>query len=287
MTGMNSRKSNIASEKLVILIPNYNGEAFILRTLALLSAALPGVDVVVVDDASTDDSVKVLESLNVEVVKRFSNGGFAAAVNTGLKFAQAKRREYVLVCNSDLLPSPEQGAKVLNALDEYMGDMVGVIGFIESDEIVIGDRPSSDISGFLFWLKVEILNETGFFDERFYAYGEETDFFRRVINSGYNIVESGVVVSHETEMSAKSKFKSSWYAIRNCIFLEIKNQCYLEAVRKIGALLLVMWWVRGNSNDASTLRVRRPGILIGPLMLLGAIGWNVWHIIWLKKTRNI
>ena len=68
------------------------------------------------------------------------------------------------------------------------------------------------------------------------------------------------------------------------IFLEVKNQCYLEAARKIGTLLLVMWWVRGDQSDASTIRVRRPGILIGPVMLLGAIGWNVLQL--LLPNRN-
>jgi GT2 family glycosyltransferase len=281
-----NHKSNIETKKKLILIPNYNGAAFILNTLKLLSAALPGVDVVVVDDASTDNSIKVLEGTNVEIVKRCSNGGFAAAVNTGLKFAQKNCIDYVLVCNSDLLPSLEQGEKILNALDEHMGNMVGIIGFIEGNENSTFDRPESDISGFLFWLKVDILNETGFLDERFYMYGEETDFFRRVINLGHNIVQSGVIVSHETEMSARSKFKNSWYAIRNCIFLEIKNQFYLEAVRKTGALLLIMLWIRGNRNDVSTLRIRRPGLVIGPLMLLAAIGWNFWRVILLNKDRN-
>ena len=287
MTNLINYKRNIKSKKLLILIPNYNGAAFILRTLRLLSAALPSVDVVVVDDASTDDSVKVLEGTNVEVLKRCSNGGFAAAVNTRLKFAQKNCIDYVLVCNSDLLPSLEQGAKILNALDLHMGNKVGIIGFIEGDENDILDRPVSDISGFLFWLKVQILNDTGFLDERFYMYGEETDFFRKVINSKYNIIQSGIVVSHETEMSARSKLKNSWYAIRNCIFLEVKNQCYIQAIQKIGGLLLVMWWLRGSSSDASTLRVRRPGILIGPLMLLLAIGWNIWHLIRSNKAKNI
>jgi GT2 family glycosyltransferase len=277
-------ESNVTFSKLAILIPNYNGELFITKTIDLLSVALPGLDIVVVDDASIDDSLRVLDDSDVKVVKRLANGGFAAAVNTGLKFLEGKDVEYALVCNSDLIPTQEQGRNVLNALDKNMRDMVGIVGFTESEQLVTLDRPSSDISGFLFWIKIDILKETGLFDESFYMYGEETDFFRRVIRSGFNIIQSNVFVSHETEMSAKSKIRNSWYAIRNCIFLEIKNRSYVEAIRKTGGLLLVMWWVRGDQNDASTLRVRRPGIIMGPLMLLAAIGWNAWYLIWLKRV---
>ena len=183
--------------------------------------------------------------------------------------------------------SQEQGRNVLNALYDHMHDMAGIIGFIESEKTDTRDRPASDISGFLFWIKIGILKQTGFMDERFYMYGEETDFFRRVISSGFDIIQSNIVVSHLTEMSATSKIRNSWYAIRNSIFLEVKNQRYLEAVRKIGTLLLVMWWVRGDQSDASTLRVRRPGILIGPVMLLGAVGWNVLHLIWPNRNGEL
>lgn len=280
-------ENNIASAKLVILVPNYNGEPFIIETLELLFAAFPDIDIVVVDDASTDDSVKLLEESNIEVVKRISNGGFAAAVNTGLRFLEKKGADFVLVCNSDLSPSQDQGRNVLNALYDHMHDKAGVIGFIESEKTNTRDRPASDISGFLFWIKIVILKQTGFMDERFYMYGEETDFFRRVISSGFDIIQSNIVVSHLTEMSATSKIRNSWYAIRNSIFLEVKNQRYLEAVRKIGTLLLVMWWVIGDQSDASTVRVRRPGILIGPVMLLGAIGWNVLHLIWPNRNGEL
>ena len=280
-------ENNIASAKLVILVPNYNGEPFIIKTLELLFTAFPEIDIVVVDDASTDDSVKLLEESNIEVVKRISNGGFAAAVNTGLRFLETKGADFVLVCNSDLSPSQEQGRNVLNALYDHMHDMAGVIGFIESEKVDAQDRPASDISGFLFWIKIGILKQTGFMDERFYMYGEETDFFRRVISLGFDVIQSNIFVSHLTEMSATSKIRNSWYAIRNSIFLEVKNQRYLEAARKIGTLLLVMWWVRGHQSDASTIRVRRPGILIGPVMLLGAIGWNVLQMLLPKRNGEI
>lgn len=271
-------KKNL-SKKLAILIPNFNGQLFIIKTLGLLFEAFPNIDIVVVDDASTDDSIKLLEESNVKLLKRISNGGFAAAVNTGLKFLQKEGVDFVLVCNSDLSPSKDQGNNVLESLYCNINHRLGVIGFIENEKFKNINRPTSDISGFLFWIKLEILDQTGFMDERFYMYGEETDFFRRIASAGFDIIQSNVVVSHLTEMSATSKIRNSWYAIRNSIFLEVKNKHYFAAVGKIGVLLLVMWRIRGDENDASTLRVRRPGVLVGPILLLCAMVWNVFYII--------
>lgn len=263
-----------------IVIPNYNGEKFIIETIRRLTDGFPVIDIVVVDDASTDNSVALLKANGINVIVRAINGGFAASVNTGLRYLHSKGFEFVLVCNSDLVPSTEECVEICVSFNEYFKDPnVGVIGYIERNDFEQKHRDLSDISGFLFWLKISILNSVGYFDERFYMYGEETDFFRRVVSKGYRIVQSGVHVSHAAEKSGKSKIMNSWYAIRNCIFLEIKNNRPKAAFKKMAALLLIMFGLRGNKEDPSTKRIRRPGFVVGPVMLAGAIFWNIYQVL--------
>lgn len=261
-----------------IVIPNFNGEKFIMETIRLLTVGFPEIDIIVVDDASTDNSVALLKSNGIKVLQRTLNGGFAASVNAGLRHLHSYGVDFALVCNSDLVPSAEECANICKSFDELFEDpAVGVIGFVERSDFKPQSRDVSDISGFLFWIRIDIVKMVGYLDERFYMYGEETDFFRRVAAKGYKIVQSGIQVSHAAEKSGKSKIMNSWYAIRNCLFLEIKNDRPKEALKKSGALLLVMFGLRGDKDDPSTKRIRRPGFVMGPLMLVGAICWNVYQ----------
>ncbi len=270
-----------------IVIPNFNGEKFIMETIQLLSVGFPKIDIIVVDDVSTDNSVALLKSNGIKVLQRTVNGGFAASVNTGLQHLLSNGVGFSLVCNSDLVPSAEECANICKCFEDlYKDPSVGVIGFLERHDFKPQSRDSSDISGFLFWIRIDILKVVGYLDERFYMYGEETDFFRRVVAKGYKIVQSGIQVSHAAEKSGKSKIMNSWYAIRNCLFLEIKNDRPKEAFKKSVALLLVMFGLRGDKDDPSTRRVRRPGFVIGPLMLVGAILWNVYQVLKMSTKQE-
>lgn len=263
-----------------ILIPNFNGESFIMETIRLLTVGFPDVKIVVVDDVSTDNSISILKSNGIEVVQRPVNGGFAASVNSGLRYLQTKGVDFALVCNSDLVPSEDECTLINKAFNHFTENTsIGVIGFLERHVFKQKSRVSSDISGFLFWIKLDILKKVGFFDERFYMYGEETDFFRRVIAEGYKITQTEVQVSHAAEKSGKSKVMNSWYAIRNCLFLEVKNNRPNEALKKTAALLLIMFGLLGDKNDPSTKRIRRPGFVIGSLMLMAAVFWNLYQFL--------
>jgi GT2 family glycosyltransferase len=263
-----------------ILIPNFNGEKFIIETIRLLTNGFQNIDIIVVDDASSDSSVALLKQNGINVVQRATNGGFAATVNSGLHYLQSQNIEFALVCNSDLVPSVEECTNISKSFENFFDDSrVGVIGFLERSEFKPINREPSEISGFLFWIKIGVIEEVGYFDERFYMYGEETDFFRRVIANAYKIVQSGVEVSHAAEKSGKSKILNSWYAMRNCLFLEIKNNRIKAATKKSLALLLIMFGLLGNKEDPSTRRVRRPGFIVGPVMLLGAILWNIYQLL--------
>jgi len=264
-----------------ILIPNFNGESFILETIQRLNVGFPDVKILVVDDCSTDNSVKVLKDHLICTMVRARNGGFAAAVNDGINELRANGFQFALVCNSDISPSIQQCSSVSNEFNSFQGDgSLGVIGFLEEHSAKNAMRyQPPNISGFLFWIKLSIIEKVGLFDERFYMYGEETDFFRRVLHSGISIKQSNIYVSHSSERSGKSRVMNSWLAIRNSIFLEVKHRNYFGALKKIILLELVIIGVKGDRKDPSVQRVRRPGIFLGTIMLAGAVAWNFFKLI--------
>ncbi len=92
-----------------IIIPNFNGESFIVRTINITITALENFDadweIYIVDDASQDQSTSELEKAfdnhpKVQIIKRAENGGFGEACWTGIR---SNCYETVLFLNSDVL----------------------------------------------------------------------------------------------------------------------------------------------------------------------------------------
>ena len=76
-----------------IIVPNWNGKPYLARCLSslLLSAKRTGLsyELIVVDDASTDDSWRIAEERfpRVRLMRNEGNIGFAASVNRGVSVA--------------------------------------------------------------------------------------------------------------------------------------------------------------------------------------------------------
>ncbi|TIQ11887.1 MAG: glycosyltransferase family 2 protein, partial [Mesorhizobium sp.] len=76
-----------------IIIPNYNYARFLKRSIdSALKQDYADVEVIVVDDASQDNSTTIIESYRDEIVAcpRVQNGGHAAAFNTGFAASSGK-----------------------------------------------------------------------------------------------------------------------------------------------------------------------------------------------------
>lgn len=88
-----------AYSQLSVVIPAFNEAHGIQETLRTLIAALPGAEVIVVDDASTDGTAEaVLEFAEVVLVQHPFNRGYGAGLKTGMTVA---RRQYVAWFDAD------------------------------------------------------------------------------------------------------------------------------------------------------------------------------------------
>lgn len=125
--------------KVSVIIPVYNAERFVAETLqSVLSSTYRDIEVVCIDDGSTDDSLAVLREWErrdprVKVLSK-ANGGVCEARNDAIK---ASTGEYILPVDADDLISEsfiEQAASVLDAngnvkvvapTAEFFGDRTG------------------------------------------------------------------------------------------------------------------------------------------------------------------
>lgn len=104
-----------------VVIPNYNGQQLLRQNLPLLYEALATAglahEVIVPDDASSDDSVAFLKTRypQVLVVEHQQNRGFAANINAGIRRASM---DLVLLLNSDIALTPAYFLPLLAYFDD-------------------------------------------------------------------------------------------------------------------------------------------------------------------------
>jgi glycosyltransferase involved in cell wall biosynthesis len=126
--------------KLIIQIPCYNEEATLAATLQDLPRSLPGIDeieVLVIDDGSTDRTATVAETLGASHVIRLGrNQGLARAFLTGLEAALQLGADIIVNTDGD---NQYRGEDVERLLDPILAG--------EAD-IVVGDRGVATLSHF-------------------------------------------------------------------------------------------------------------------------------------------
>jgi glycosyltransferase involved in cell wall biosynthesis len=126
-----------------IVMPVYNGERFLELTIqSVLAQTYKHMEIIAVDDGSTDDSVNLIriQFPNVKIIQQ-KNQGSATARNTGLTASTGK---YVISLDQDDILDPMFLEKTVNFMEK--GDYFGVVTngyFINTDGI-----PSKKISKF-------------------------------------------------------------------------------------------------------------------------------------------
>ena len=174
-----------------IIITNYNRCKFLDRAIRSCfdqsNSRNIDIEVLVVDDGSTDDSLKLLATFedNIKVIKHEKNLGVAAASNSGIKSCTGDfllrldsddfLSKYSIQILSEILIQNNQYGFVYS--DHYRVDEKGFK--IEKKKILNNEDLFENGAGVLF--RKEIFNEIGFYDESL-KNCEDYDFLVRVLN---------------------------------------------------------------------------------------------------------
>ncbi len=128
------------SMKLIIQIPCYNEAATLRASLDALPRTVPGIDqveVLIIDDGSTDDTVRVAREWGVHhVVSHVGNKGLAVGFMTGLAECLALGADIIVNTDADNQYNADDIPKLIEPI-------------LQNDaEFVIGARPIADIAHF-------------------------------------------------------------------------------------------------------------------------------------------
>lgn len=235
-------------------ILNWNGlENTKLCLASLKKLDYPNYEVIVVDNGSEDGSKPYFEKQkDIVYVDLPKNLGFTGG---HLKAAEAAKGEYLAILNNDLVVDPEWLNRCLETFQRH--PKAGVVGgksfkwndqnkafdsdneyyaFQEVDPktgytrtLLVGEeeRPVDSISGAALLIKKEALNKVGYFDDRFFAYYEETDLIARMLRGGYKAYYNPEAYTwHKVAGSSKGGEASYFYLFqmhRNRFLFGYKN----------------------------------------------------------------
>jgi len=105
---MGDSAKNEYDYKLSAIVLVYNGEKFLYDCIdSLVNQTLEGLEIILVDDVSTDDSLYICNEFeknydNVRIIRKEKNGGLASSANLGIQ--EAKGEYIILVDNDDIVP---------------------------------------------------------------------------------------------------------------------------------------------------------------------------------------
>ena len=205
-----------------VIIPAYNEERLLGRTLyrAKTSALATGrpYELVVVDDGSTDGTVRVAESAGARVVK-VELRHIAAARNAG---ARSSRGDVLVFLDADtLLPAltlraaiaaVEQGASGGGAVVEFDGDM-GMVGRLCVVLWNVLSRQFHWAAGCFMFAHREAFDAIGGFDERYYI-SEEIHFSAALGKLGRFAILRESVTTSSRKIRMHPTWTLLWSAIR-------------------------------------------------------------------------
>lgn len=215
-----------------IVIPNYNGEGLLRKNLPKVIDAAGEAEIIIVDDASVDGSLKVLNDFKskINIIKNEKNLGFSLSVNKGVSKAKG---EIVVLLNTDVAPEKTFLKPLMDHFDEEKVFAAGCMDkSIEGSKIILRGRGLGEWKrGFLahsrgevnktdtLWVsggsgafRKSIWEKLGGLDELYSPfYWEDIDLSYRALKSGYEIVfEPKSIVVHEHEGGAiKSNYSNS------------------------------------------------------------------------------
>jgi GT2 family glycosyltransferase len=259
-----------------IIILTYNGAAYILPLLKSLSEQTyppDQVEIVVIDNASTDRTVQLIQDnyKAVKIVSLKKNLGFAAGNNQGylharhdlmvflnqdtvchpdlLKALVSKMREdkSLAACNPNIIPAPASGSfaadwrapiRALHLMD------LSPYGYGRNR--IIPQKHffhTKLLSGCAFIIHRATINDLGYlYDDQLWMYAEDTDLSLRIHRSGMKmgVVKDAIIYHlHDRNESLKSgKLSLAARAIMNRVCIFYKNMGMFEFLLFYPFLLL-------------------------------------------------
>lgn len=241
-----------------IVISNYNGWQDTVQCLeSLQKQTYRDFEIILLDDASTNDSVQQLQkhlTENTVFLPQEANSGFAAVNNVGMRRALADGCDWVLLLNNDTVVAPdflemllrETPARAVSCpkmlfldspdeiwfaggeLDRATGKVKHLGGHEKDGPAFAEKKQVSFITFCCVLLPRQVVEEVGFLDETLFMYCEDVDYCIRLADAGVPMwLLPDARIWHKAGGSAGGML-SVYYITRNTLYLTCKGKSALQ-----------------------------------------------------------
>jgi GT2 family glycosyltransferase len=279
--------------RVLIVVLTYNGAELTLACLASLAKLdRPGADVIVVDNASTDNTAaRVSEGYpSVVLIETGSNLGYAGGNNFGLRYAWAHGYDYALLLNNDTEVAPDfvthlvdvcerepdigaAGPKITlfdrpNIIYTAGGSIDWRNGTTETVGLGEEDRGQYDalrdvdfVNGCAILVRRVAVEQAGLIDARFGMYFEETEWCVRIARAGWRLTYVPTsVVRHKIQLERHDLSpRVTYYMARNrLLFLRLTRAplgAWLNAMVAQDLRTWLSWRIRPKWRGRQAQRI--------------------------------
>ncbi|SNB00286.1 Glycosyl transferase, group 2 family protein [Flavobacterium psychrophilum] len=240
------------NKKIFVIIVTYNGSKWIEKCINSLLRSIYPINILVVDNCSTDDSVELLKQFSeIHLIQSKENLGFGKANNIGIDYALNNKADYVFLLNQDtwvfddtisnlvVMAQNNPSFGIVSPM-HFSGDEKTLDkGFVTYYNRNIEENAGKNIAIVPFvnaaaWLvSSACLQKVGGFESLFGHYGEDRNYCDRVLYHQFQIViAKNAKICHDRKISrsfkkdliqSKYKMLSQVLDINNTLFASYAN----------------------------------------------------------------
>jgi GT2 family glycosyltransferase len=280
--------------RLSVVIPHWNAKQFLKTCLDALAAQnYPDVEIIIVDNASTDGSQQYIKDLYpaVRLIELPENRGFTGACNAGI---QAATGEFISLLNNDTEVEPQWAGAIVEGFRQFTdagiiasrmmlfdkrdtfhaaGDFYRVDGQPGNRGVWQHDDGQYSQADYIFSAcggasayRRKMLDEIGLLDDDFFFSLEDIDLGWRAQLAGYRCVYIPDAVVYHMLSATGGGVTSSFYAGRNTLYVLFKDYpspLWRKHGWKIFRNQLSIAWDALRAWRGEAARARLRGIMVG------------------------
>lgn len=243
-----------------VVLVNYNGRKYLNDCVeSILKQDYSSIEIIVVDNASTDDSIVALKSFYpyIPVIKLEKNEGFGQGCNVGMQYAFEHGADYALLLNVDTIIEADMITRLLQYANQqtvvapYMytlskngekkewyagGSYDAATGEVTQLLYANAERVNkyyevNFISGCCMLIHKEIISQVGGFEANFFLYYEDVDFCVKLQMNGIKMFYvPAAKLWHRVGGSSGGEVScaSQYFGCRNSLFIAQKYKEILK-----------------------------------------------------------
>lgn len=240
-------------KKVSVVILNFKVKDEVIECVqSVLNSTYKNIEIIVVDNNSNDgliDSVKKFPQ--VKFIQNEKNLGYTGGNNIGIKKAIEKKADYVFILNPDTTIDPKAIESLVWVAEEEDAGIFGPKilfgdgktvwyggGIIDLDNILGIHRGLDEkdqgqyetmegtqfVSGAAMFVKAQVFNKVGFFDDKYFLYLEDLEFCFRAKKKGVGIMytPSAVIYHKNAKSTGLGSPLQDYYITRNRLLFAFK-----------------------------------------------------------------